>query len=82
MGERHFAKFFPFSAELDRRRPWIATVNRKEWFPSEHSRLDFLDFVSGKSRMTRFQYTTSHLYFPTLSALLKVPGKELESVRK
>ena len=41
-------KFYRFPAEKDRRHIWVAALNRKNWSPSEYSRVCSDHFVTGK----------------------------------
>lgn len=43
----HFYRFPSRATEKDRRRAWIAAVNRKNWVPTQYSWVCSAHFVSG-----------------------------------
>ena len=40
--------FYRFPADVERRRLWIAAINRRDWEPNEYSYVCSAHFVSGK----------------------------------
>ena len=63
--------FYRFPVDLELRRQWIAAVDRKDWQPTEHSRICSAHFVSGR----RSKDPLSPDYVPTIFPLLKSPVK-------
>ena len=44
-------KFFRFPANQSRKNQWIAAIKRKNWTPSEYSRICSAHFINGKLEM-------------------------------
>ena len=55
-------KFYRFPVNIDRRRRWIAAVNRKDWQPSEYSWLCSVHFVTGMVPLYYYYDLNSHIY--------------------
>ena len=64
-------EFYRFPKDPDRRRVWIAAVNRKDWHPSEHSWLCSSHFVGGK----KSQDAASPAYNPSIFSHTSSPQK-------
>ena len=64
-------KFYRFPKEPERRRQWIAAVNRKNWQPSEYSWICSSHFVGGK----KLNDPTSPAYSPSIFKHIKSPRK-------
>ena len=64
-------KFYRFPVNLDRRRLWIAALNRKDWQPSEYSWLCSDHFVTGEKN----DDPNHPDYVPNQFAFLKSPVK-------
>ena len=66
-------KFYRFPKEPERRRQWIAAVNRKNWQPSEYSWICSSHFVGGKKLNDPIRLQHTVLPFSSILSLL---GKE------
>ena len=64
-------KFYRIPKEPERRRQWIAAVNRKNWQPSEYSWICSSHFVGGK----KSNDPTSPAYSPSIFKHIKSPRK-------
>uniref|UniRef100_A0A8C6S5E0 THAP-type domain-containing protein n=1 Tax=Neogobius melanostomus TaxID=47308 RepID=A0A8C6S5E0_9GOBI len=63
--------FYHIPADQDRRRRWIAAINRKDWQPSKYSRICSEHFLQGK----KSQDPLSPDYVPSVFAHTKSPAK-------
>ncbi|XP_051803372.1 uncharacterized protein LOC127533698 [Acanthochromis polyacanthus] len=63
--------FYRIPLDKDRRRRWIATINRKNWQPSKYSRICSEHFVQGK----KSEDPLSPDYVPSIFAHTKSPAK-------
>ena len=63
--------FYRFPTDVERKRLWIAAVNRKNWAPSEHSWICGAHFISG----CKSNDPTSPDYTPSVFSHVKSPQK-------
>ncbi len=65
-------KLYRFPRDTDRKRRWVAAVNRKDWQPGESSRVCSAHFVSGE----KSNNPLSPDYIPTLFFFTASPVKK------
>ena len=63
--------FYTFPADLDRRNKWIAAVNRKNWYPTEHTVICSEHFIDGQKSNNQFAPN----YTPTIFQRVDSPMK-------
>ena len=63
--------FYIFPADLDRRNKWIAAVNRKNWYPTEHTVICSEHFIDGQKSNNQFAPN----YTPTIFQRVDSPMK-------
>ena len=68
-------RFYRFPTEVQKREAWIAAIKRKNWVPTEYSRVCSAHFVSGKSHslvlLTRtYELCRVYMYLLTFTLML------------
>ena len=63
--------FYTFPRDADRRSRWIAAVNRKDWYPNEHTVICSEHFIHGQKSNNQFALN----YVLTIFKLLDSPMK-------
>ena len=62
--------FYTFPADLDRRNKWIAAVNRKNWYPTEHTVICSEHFIDGQKSNNQFAPNSTVLFLVLLPQVI------------
>ena len=63
--------FYSSPQDLDRRNKWIAAVNRKDWYPTEHMAICSEHFIHGKKSNNQFAPNYIPMIFKPIDSPMK-----------